>query len=68
MIGDQLVTDILCANRVGVDSILVKSISRASEKWYTRINRLRDPFIVKKIAKKDALYAKQIAEIVRKEK
>ena len=68
MIGDQLVTDILCANRVGVDSILVKSISRASEKWYTRINRLRDPFIVRKIAKKDALYAKQIAEIVRKEK
>lgn len=68
MIGDQLVTDILCANRVGVDSILVKSISRASEKWYTRINRLRDPFIVKKIAKKDALYASRIAEIVRKEK
>ena len=64
MIGDQLVTDILCANRVGVDSILVKSISRASEKWYTRINRLRDPFIVKKIAKKDALYAKQIAEFL----
>lgn len=68
MIGDQLVTDILCANNVGVDSVLVKSISRESEKWYTRINRLRDPFIVKNIARKDPEYAKQISEIVKKER
>lgn len=68
MIGDQLVTDVLCANNVGVDSILIKSISRESEKFYTIINRLREPLIVKKIAKKDPIYAKQIYEIIKKEK
>lgn len=66
MIGDQLVTDIRCANSLGVDSILVKSISRKSEKWYTVINRKREKRIVKNIAKKDAEYAKKISEIIKK--
>ena len=51
MIGDQLVTDILCANNIGVESILVKSISRDSEKLYTIINRWREPFIYLLIVK-----------------
>ena len=68
MIGDQLVTDIHCANRLGVDSILVKSISRASEKWYTVINRSREKWIVKRIAKKDYEFAMKIKEIIKKEK
>ncbi|MBQ4571214.1 MAG: HAD-IIIA family hydrolase [Bacilli bacterium] len=68
MIGDQLVTDILCANNIGVDSILVKSISRESEKIYTIINRLREPYIVKRIARKNPEYAKEIYEIIKKEK
>ena len=68
MIGDQLVTDILCANNVGVDSILVKSISRESEKFYTVINRLREPLIIKRFAKHNKEYANQILEIIKKEK
>ncbi len=68
MIGDQLVTDILCANNVGVDSILVKSISRESEKFYTVINRWREPFIVKRYGKKNPEYAAQIYEMIKKEK
>ena len=68
MIGDQLVTDILCANNVGVDSILVKSISRDSEKFYTVINRLREPLIIKRFAKHNKEYANQILDIIKKEK
>lgn len=60
MIGDQMLTDICCANRLGVVSVMVKSISRKSEKWYTRINRLREKMILKKIAKKDIALAKNI--------
>ena len=68
MIGDQLVTDILCANNVGVDSILIKSISRESEKLYTIINRWREPYIVRRYGKKNPEYAKKIYEIIKKEK
>ena len=68
MIGDQLVTDILCANNVGVESILIKSISRESEKLYTIVNRWREPYIVKRIARKNPEYAAQIYEIIKKEK
>ena len=68
MIGDQLVTDILCANNVGADSILVKSISRESEKFYTVINRLREPLIIKRFAKRNIEYANQILDIIKKEK
>lgn len=48
MIGDQLLTDIVCANKIGVTNILVKSISRKTERWYTRINRLREEKVLKK--------------------
>ena len=68
MIGDQLVTDNLCANNVGVESILIKSISRESEKLYTIINRWREPLIVKRIARKNPEYAAQIYKIIKKEK
>lgn len=67
MIGDQLVTDILCANRLGVDSVLVKSISRKSEHFYTKINRMREKFIVNKIAKTNPDFANQIREIIKKD-
>lgn len=41
-IGDQILTDIACANSAELDSLLVKSLTRSSEKWYTKINRLRE--------------------------
>lgn len=48
-LGDQLVTDIACANNVGIDSILVKTIDLKTQKWYTKINRIREKHIIKKI-------------------
>ncbi len=52
-IGDQLVTDILGFNRLGVTSILVKTINQDVQKWYTKINRLRERGILKIIKKVD---------------
>lgn len=48
-IGDQLMTDVLGSNRIGLDSILVHCIKRSSEKWYTKINRIREKKILNQI-------------------
>ena len=52
-IGDQIVTDIAGFNKLGVDTILVKTIDQRNQKWYTKINRLREGIILKKIKKVD---------------
>lgn len=59
-LGDQLVTDIACANRAGIDNILVKTIDWKCQKWYTKINRLREYFILKKMLKIDKEKAEAI--------
>ena len=51
-IGDQLMTDVFAANRMGYYSILVKAIDRKTEKWTTRINRKLELHCIKKITKK----------------
>ena len=66
MIGDQLLTDIVCANKIGVTNILVKSISRKTERWYTRINRLREERILRKIERIDPKKALEIRNIIGK--
>lgn len=38
-IGDQIMTDIKCANRLKISSILVDPIKPQTEHWYTLINR-----------------------------
>lgn len=53
-IGDQLLTDILGANRVGITSILVNPIGDY-EKLPTKINRLLERFIYYKLKKKGIL-------------
>lgn len=53
LVGDQILTDIMCARKLNIDSVLVKSIDRSSEHWYTRINRLRESFYFRKIKKVD---------------
>ena len=65
-IGDQLLTDISCANRLGVTSILVQSISRKSEKWYTKLNRLREKKILKQLEKIDIGKTQQIKKMIEK--
>lgn len=53
-IGDQLLTDILGSNRVGITSILVNPIGDY-EKLPTKINRLLERFIYYKLKKKGIL-------------
>lgn len=48
MVGDQLMTDIRAANRIGMRSILVKPLVE-SDAWDTRINRWRERRQLKKI-------------------
>ena len=48
-IGDQMLTDIKGANKCGIKSILVKTIDSKSQKWYTKINRIREKFILNKL-------------------
>ena len=53
-IGDQLLTDICGANRIGITSILVNPIGDY-EKWCTKINRFLESFIYRKLRKKGLL-------------
>ncbi|MBP5342836.1 YqeG family HAD IIIA-type phosphatase [bacterium] len=48
-IGDQVVTDIKCANVLSIKSILVDPIKPSTEKWYTKINRIFERRYMKKI-------------------
>lgn len=52
LMGDQVMTDIWCANRLGVSSILVNPIKRKTEKWYTRFNRRLEEKMLKRIKSK----------------
>ena len=53
-IGDQLITDILGANRMGFTSIFVNSLSNV-EPPQTKFNRFWERKILKKLAKKGIL-------------
>ena len=53
-IGDQLLTDINGANRVGITSILINPIGDY-EKFCTKINRFFEGFIKRKLKKKNIL-------------
>ena len=66
-IGDQLLTDIKCANKAKLDSVLVKSLSRSSEKWYTTINRKREKFILRRIKKIDINKYEEIERLINNE-
>lgn len=45
-IGDQIVTDIWGASRMGIRGILVKPIRLDNEKWYTKFNRKVEKYII----------------------
>ena len=51
-IGDQILTDILGANRMGFTSILVNQIAKNEPIW-TKFNRFWERKILKKLAKND---------------
>ena len=62
-LGDQLVTDILGFNRLGLYSVLVRTIDKKTQKWYTKINRLREKKILKNIKKTNSEIYRKIEEI-----
>ncbi len=62
-IGDQIVTDVSGANKTKIKSILVKTIMKSNQKWYTIINRSREKNIIKKIKKVNPNIYNKIIEI-----
>ena len=52
-LGDQLMTDILVANRMKFHSVLVKAVDRKSEILPTRINRKLEGHVLKVLKKKE---------------
>lgn len=68
LIGDQLMTDVLGASRFGITSILVKAVKRKSDRLMTRINRLFEKAVLKKIMRKEpALYEERLLKYVKGE-
>ena len=62
-LGDQLVTDILAFNRLNTYSILVKTIDTKTQKWYTKINRIREKSIIKQIKKENIEIGRKLEEL-----
>lgn len=58
IIGDQILTDILCGNKVGIMTILTKPLSNKDLIW-TKINRIFERHIMKKLRNKN-LFSKDI--------
>ena len=52
IIGDQLMTDVYCANRFHSYSILVNPLKKKTERWYTKLNRRTETKMLKKIKRK----------------
>lgn len=52
-LGDQLMTDILVANRMKFHSVLVKAVDRKSDILPTRINRKLEGHVLKVLKKKE---------------
>lgn len=65
MIGDQLMTDVYGANRLGIQSILVKPIRQKSEKWYTKITRRLENQMLKRVLKINPEMYQKINEVHR---
>lgn len=52
MIGDQMLTDVLGGNSVGITTILVNPVSR-HDMIFTRLNRFLEDQIIRKLREKD---------------
>jgi len=52
VIGDQMLTDVLGGNRLGMYTILVRAISLKDEGFFTRINRRIEKKVIAKLKKK----------------
>ncbi len=55
IVGDNIITDVLGGNKVGITTILVNPISN-KEKTTTKISRIYEKRIIKKLSKKELFY------------
>lgn len=55
IIGDQLLTDVVGGNSVGITTILVNPISK-KDAAVTKFNRLREKHLIRKLSKLDLFY------------
>ena len=55
IIGDQIVTDILGGNKLGITTVLVNPISN-KDNLFVLVNRVREKRLVKKMSKQDLFY------------
>lgn len=55
IIGDQIMTDVLGGNRVGITTILTNPISK-KDMIFTKFNRFREKRVIKKLSKLDLFY------------
>jgi HAD superfamily phosphatase (TIGR01668 family) len=62
-VGDQLMTDILGSNRMGIEAILVAPLKKKSEKWYTKVNRIAEEHVLKKLKRQYPDIYRRIEEI-----
>lgn len=52
VVGDQMLTDVLGGNRLGLFTILVKPIAKDDEGFWTRINRRIEKWALRKMKRK----------------
>ena len=55
IIGDQIFTDVLAGNKLGITTVLVNPISE-KDNIIVKTNRLREKRIIKKMSKQDIFY------------
>ncbi|QVK19979.1 YqeG family HAD IIIA-type phosphatase [Mycoplasmatota bacterium] len=52
LLGDQLLTDVLVGNRLGIEVYFVMPLEETSEKWYTKLNRTVEKIIARRVKRK----------------
>ncbi len=53
LIGDQFFTDVIGGNRMGFNVIVVDTIKRKGEKWFTKLSKLTERRILKRLRRTD---------------
>ena len=56
IVGDQFYTDIIGGNKVGITTILVNPISAKSDMILTKVQRMREKKLIKKLSKANLFY------------
>lgn len=55
IIGDNIITDVLGGNKIGITTILINPLS-TKERKITKISRIYEKFIIRRLSKKELFY------------